>query len=54
MGKAVLMSIHNLCLEQKYEKYQILGGGGGGGLFENFHCLMVKFSIYLHRRVLVM
>ena len=30
------------------------GGGGegaGGGLSENFHFLVVKFSIYLNRRV---
>ena len=38
---------HNLCFEQKYEKYQ-------GFLSENFLFLEVKFSIYLDRRVFVM
>ena len=38
---------HNLCFEQKYEKYQNF-------LSENFHFLAVKFSIYLNRRVFVM
>ena len=41
------MSIHNLCFERKYEKYQNL-------LSENFHVLVVKFSIYLNRRIFVM
>ena len=41
------MSTHNLCFEQKYEKYQIL-------LSENFPFLVVKFSIYLNRHVFVM
>ena len=41
------MSTHNLCFEQKYEKYQ-------GFLSENFQFLEVKFSIYLNRRVFVM
>ena len=41
------MSTHNLCFEQKYEKYQIF-------LSENFQFLEVKFSIYLNRRVFVM
>ena len=41
------MSAHNLCFEQKYEKFQNF-------LSENFHFLMVKFSIYLNRRVFVM
>ena len=36
------MSTHNLCFEQKYEKYQIF-------LFENFSFLVVNFSIYLNR-----
>ena len=41
------MSTHNLCFEQKYEKYH------------NFYLktssfLVVKFSIYLNRRVFVM
>ena len=46
------MSTHNLCLEQKYEKILDF-------LFENFHFffffffLVVKFSVYLNRRVFV-
>ena len=47
VAEAVLTSTHNLCCEQKYEKYQIF-------LFENFMFLEVKFSIYLNRRVFVM
>ena len=38
---------HNLCFEQKYEKYQKF-------LAENFHYLVVKFPVYLNRRVFVM
>ena len=38
---------HNLCFEQKYENYQDISS-------ESFHFLMVKFSIYLNRRVFVM
>ena len=38
---------HNLCLEQKNEKYQSF-------LCEIFQFLKVKFSIYLYRRVFVM
>ena len=38
---------HNLCFEQKYEKYQSF-------LSENFQFLEVKFSIYFNRRVFVM
>ena len=41
------MSTQNLCFEQKYEKYQNF-------LTENFLVLIVKFSIYLNRRVFVM
>ena len=37
----------NLCFEQKYEKYRNF-------LSENFHFLVVKFSVYLNRRVFVM
>ena len=44
---AVLTSTHNLCFEQKYKQYQKI-------LSENFHFLMVKFSIYLNRLVFVM
>ena len=41
------MSTHNLCFEQKYEKYQNFSS-------DNFHFLVVKFSVYLNRRVFVM
>ena len=41
------MSNHNLCFEQKYEKYQNF-------LSKNFAFLVVKFSIYLNRHVFVM
>ena len=41
------MSTHNLCFEQKYEKYQSF-------LSESFHFLEVKFSIHLNRHVFVM
>ena len=44
---AVLTSTHNLCFEQKYEKYQNF-------LSENFHFFVVKFSVYLNRHVLAM
>ena len=46
-GEAVLANTHNLCLQQKYEKYQIF-------LSENFQFLEMKFSIYLNRCVFVM
>ena len=45
--EAVLTSTHILCFEQKNEKYQNF-------LSENFHFLVVKFSVYLNRRVFVM
>ena len=41
------MGTRNLCIEQIYEKYQIF-------LSENFHFLVVKFSVYLNRLVFVM
>ena len=41
------MNTHNLCFEQKYESYQNFSS-------ENFHILVVKFSIYLNRRVFLM
>ena len=47
LTEAVLTSTHNLCFEQKYEKYQSF-------LSENIHFLEVKFSIYLHRHGFVM
>ena len=40
------MSTHNLCFEQKYEKYQIFYS-------ENVQFLVVKVSIYLNKRVFV-
>ena len=44
LTEAVLMSLHNLCFEQKCEKYQNF-------LSEkiNFQFLVVKFSVYLNR-----
>ena len=39
------MSTHNICFEQKYEKYHFS---------ENFQFLVVNFAIYLNRRVFVM
>ena len=42
-----LTSTHNLCFEQKYEKYQRF-------LYENFQFWEMKFSIYLNRHVFVM
>ena len=47
LAEAVLTSTHNLCFEQKYEKYQNF-------LSENFHFSMVKFSVFLNKRVFVM
>ena len=41
------MCTHNLCFEQKYEKYQIF-------LSENFIVLVVKLSVYLNRLIFVM
>ena len=41
------MSIHNLCFEQIYEKYQSF-------LSDIFQFMEVKFSTYLNRHVLVM
>ena len=46
-GEAVLRSTHNLCFEQKYEKYQRF-------LSENFQLLKVKFSVSLNRGDCVM
>ena len=48
------MGTYNLCSEQKYEKYQILFYFFIFFFYENFHFLVVKFSIYLNRRVFVM
>ena len=41
------MGTHNLCYEQTYENYQNFSS-------ENFPFLVVKFTIYLNRRVFVM
>ena len=41
------MGTHNLCFEQKYEKYQSF-------LSENFQFLEVKFCINFNRLVFVM
>ena len=38
---------HNLCFEQKYDKYQNFSS-------ESFHFFVVKFTIYLNRRFFVM
>ena len=42
-----LTSTHNLCFEQKYEKYWNF-------LSEKLTFLVAKFSVYLNRRVFVM
>ena len=47
LGETVLTDTHNLCLEQKYEKYQNFSS-------EHFQFSVVKFSVYLNRRVSVM
>ena len=47
LAEAVLTSIHKICFEQKYEKYLNI-------LSKNFHFFVVKFSVYLNRRVFVM
>ena len=47
LAEAVLTSTHNLCFEQKYENCQNFSS-------ESFHFWVVKFSIYLYRRVFVM
>ena len=48
LAKAVLTSTHNLCFEQKYEKYQ------SPFLSENFNFFfVVKCSVYLNRHVFV-
>ena len=45
--EAVLTSTTVYVLEQKYEQYQIF-------LSENFHYLVVKFSVYLNRYIFIM
>ena len=47
LTEAVLTRTHNLCFEQKHEKYQNF-------LSKNYHFLVVKFSVYLNRHVFVM
>ena len=46
-AETVLSSTHNLCFEHKYEKYQNFF------ISKNFLFLVVKFSIYLNKRVFV-
>ena len=46
LGEAVLASTHNLYFEQKYEKLEFLS--------ENFQFWLVKFSIYVNRRIFIM
>ena len=41
------MSTHNLCFEQKYEKFQSF-------YLKPFSFWVVKFSIYLNKRVFIM
>ena len=45
LAEVVLTCTHNLCFEQKSENYLSS---------ERFHFLVIKFSIYLNRRVFVM
>ena len=47
LAEAVLTSTHNVCFEQKSKKYQNF-------LSEICHLVVVKFSVYLNRRVFVM
>ena len=47
LAEAVLTSTHNLCFKQKHEIYQNF-------YLKIFNFLVVKFSIYLNRRVFVM
>ena len=47
LDEAVLTSTHNLCFEQKCEKYWFF-------YVKKCHFLVVKFSVYLNRRVFVM
>ena len=47
LAEAVPTSTHNLCFEQRHEKYQSF-------LSENFQFLEVNLSIYLNRHVFVM
>ena len=47
LAEAVLTSTQNLCFEQKNEKTSEF-------LSENFHFLVINFSVYLNRPVVVM
>ena len=47
LAEAVLTSTHDLCFEQKYEKYQRF-------FSEDFQFLEVKFSLYLNRHGFLM
>ena len=49
--EAVLTGTHNLCFEEKYEQKK---KKKTFFLSENFYFLVVKFSVYLNRRVFVM
>ena len=54
-AEAVLTSIHNLCFEQKYEKYNFyFFFHYNFFLSEKFQFFEVKSPIYLNRRVFVM
>ena len=44
LGETVLNSTHNLCVEQKYEKYQRF-------LSEKFQYLEMKFSVYFNNEL---
>ena len=46
--RQLLTSIHNVCIEQKYENLRIFHHS------ESFHFLVVKSSVYLNKRVFVM
>ena len=47
LTEAVLTSTHNLCFEQRFSFFFFF-------FYLGFHFLMVKFSIYLNKRVFVM
>ena len=47
LAEVVLTSTQDLFFEQKYGNYQSF-------LFESSHFLVVKFSVYVNRRVFVM
>ena len=54
LAEAVLTSTHNLFFEQKYEKIsEFLSENFFNFFFFFFFFLVVKFSVYLNRRVFV-